>query len=300
MAVATPAFLVDRLVKDYPGPQWNVRVRAVDGLSLRVPANCIYGLVGPNGSGKSTTIKALLGLARPAAGRLEVWGRPAGDRETRRRLGYLPEGPFYPRQLTGRELARLHGLLGGLDGAAAERRAQELLERVGLAEAADRKLAGYSKGMLQRVGLAQALVHDPDTLILDEPTAGVDPVGVAEIAQLIRDLKAEGKTILLCSHLLAHVERLCDEVAVLARGRLMASGPLESLAEADGKRTVLVSELDEAQAARMRELAAEWGARASPALPRGGLEGLLLRLLEREKEREPESGSPAAGRKAGQ
>ena len=222
-------------MKDFAVGLRGLRLRAVDHVSLAVRPGEVFGLLGPNGSGKSTTIKLLLGLLEPTAGECTIFGAPSGKVEARRDVGYLPEAPNFYRFLTGRELVTFYGRMCGLAGAALRERVDEVIALVGLAGAADRRVGTYSKGMLQRIGLAQALVHDPRLLILDEPTAGVDPVGSAEISELILALKARGKTVLITSHLLGQIEELCDRVAILDRGRLVAEGRVADLAGDQGR-----------------------------------------------------------------
>ncbi|MGH8020726.1 MAG: ABC transporter ATP-binding protein [Opitutaceae bacterium] len=229
--------------KEFPVLLRGVRLRAVDRLSLEVAEGQIYGLLGPNGSGKSTTIKILLGLLPPTAGTCEVFGGAPSKIETRAQVGYLPEAPDYHRFLTGRELVDLHARLSGVAARRRRDRTAEVIAWVGLEDAADRRVGTYSKGMLQRIGLAQALVHDPRLLILDEPTAGVDPLGTAEIARLIQKLRAAGKTILLSSHLLAQVEGICDRVAILHRGRLIFESAVAGLAAGSNADALLVENL---------------------------------------------------------
>ncbi len=256
-----PAIEIRHLTKDYPLAGGRQRVRAVDDLSLCIRPGEVFGLLGPNGSGKSTTLKALLGLLTPTLGECRLAGLPGSDPAAHRAVGYLPEAPYFPRFLSGRELLRFHARLAGLPRAGREERIASGLERVGLARAADRRIATYSKGMLQRVGLAQALVAEPSILILDEPTAGVDPVGAAEIAALVREQKARGRTVLLCSHLLGQIEEVCDRVAILHRGRLLAEGTLDDLLGCPGRRSLVVENLPEEEFAAFGRWLAERGGR---------------------------------------
>ncbi len=254
-----PAIEIRRLTKDYPLPGGRQRLRAVDDLSLSVTPGQIYGLLGPNGSGKSTTLKALLGLLQPTVGECFLGGVPGGNPAAHRSIGYLPEAPYFPRFLTGRELLRFHAKLCGLPKVGREEHLAALLARVGLANAGDRRVGSYSKGMLQRIGLAQALVSDPPILILDEPTAGVDPVGAADIAALVLEQKARGKTVLLCSHLLTQIEEICDRVAILHRGRLLAEGTLDELLGRCGRQSLVVENLPAQELAAFREWLGERG-----------------------------------------
>lgn len=272
----TPAISIDSLTKDFRIPGATQRLRAVDALSLTVESGGIYGLLGPNGSGKSTIIKVILGLLNPSAGACSVFGIPSSDPWARQRVGYLPEAPYFQRFLTGRELLEYFGSLSGVSRAKARDRIELLLERVGLEDAGDRRVGSYSKGMLQRIGLAQALIGDPALLILDEPTAGVDPVGAADIAALITELKGEGKTILLCSHLLSQVEAVCDRVAIMGKGRLLREGPVDTLTRQPATDAIRVDGLSEAARGELERWVAERGGGVSP-LSRS-LEDLFLEL----------------------
>ncbi len=236
-SVTAPAVELRGLVKDFPIGLRGVKLRAVDKLDLRVEAGQVFGLLGPNGSGKSTTIKIILGLLEPTQGSAAVFGLPPGEIASRVDVGYLPESPNFYRHLTGRELVRFYARICGLGGDSLAARVHEVVTLVGLNEASDRRVGTYSKGMLQRIGLAQALVHDPRLVILDEPTAGVDPIGSAEISELILQLKARGKTVLITSHLLGQIEEICDRVAILDRGRLMLEGAVSELVGAAGTAT---------------------------------------------------------------
>jgi len=192
---------------------------AVADLSLTIPRGQIFGFLGPNGAGKTTSVKMLLALVAPSGGAGTVLGAPIGDCEVRRRIGFLPEHFRFHECLTGRELLRFHGRLYGLRGAPLERRIDALLARVDLVDAAARPLREYSKGMVQRIGLAQALVNDPDLVFLDEPTSGLDPLGRLLVRDLLRDLRARGTTVFLNSHLLGEVEATCDRVVFVKQGR---------------------------------------------------------------------------------
>lgn len=217
------------MTKDFSLGMGPVKLRAVEDLSLKIRSNEIYGLLGPNGSGKSTTLKVLLGLLEPSAGSCEIFGRPSSDVRSRESVGFLPEAPYFYRFLSGYELVRFYARICQVDSSEREDRVRDVIDLVGMSEAAHRRVGTYSKGMLQRIGLAQALVHDPQVVILDEPTAGVDPIGSAAIAEIILELKRRGKTVLLCSHLLAQVEGVCDRIAIMNRGRLVMEGKVEDL-----------------------------------------------------------------------
>lgn len=272
-----PAIAVRGLTKDYPVNLRGLKLRAVDELTLAVPENSIYGLLGPNGSGKSTTIKALLGLVTPTRGTCAIFGRDSVSVESRRNVGYLPEAPYFHRYLSGRELVMFYARLCGLERRRRRERVAEVIAWVGLEAAADRRVGTYSKGMLQRIGLAQALVHDPRLLILDEPTAGVDPVGSADMARLIVSLKAQGKTVLISSHLLAQIEDICDRVAILDRGRLVLEGRVQDLVADKGRQSFVVEGASATLTAELRTFLEQRGARlVAVQTPRTTLDRVFL------------------------
>ena len=217
------------------------RAHALRGLDLAVRSGEVFGLLGPNGSGKSTTMKLILGLLRPTRGTATVLGARPDDVRAKARIGYLPEeSPFYPH-LTAEETLAFYGRLFSLPGAEIRRRSADLLRLVGLERDRHRRVGVFSKGMLRRIGLAQALINEPSLLILDEPTAGMDPLGAREFKDLILDLKKAGKTVVLSSHLLGEVEDICDRVAVLHQGSLLALGELSTLL-ADDRRTQIITD----------------------------------------------------------
>lgn len=219
-ATGTWAVELRAFAKSYRSDWTGGRVHAVQSLSLRLAPGQVLGLLGPNGSGKSTTLKALAGLLAPTAGECLIGGHPAGSDAARESVGYLPESPVFAPHLTGREfLAYCAGLSGVTAG-----RVAEVLVWSGLADAAERRLTTYSKGMTQRIGLAQAMLHDPAVVLLDEPAGGLDPEGRLLLGRLIRDLAARGKAVVFSSHLLAQAEELCDQIAILGQGRLLAAG----------------------------------------------------------------------------
>jgi ABC-2 type transport system ATP-binding protein len=198
-------------------------------LSLSVREGEIFGFIGTNGAGKTTTIKLALGLLYPDGGTIRLFGRDGGRAGARRRLGFLPENPYFYDYLTGYEFLDFHARLFGIPAAARRRRAMELLERVGLANRGDRQLRLYSKGMLQRIGLAQALIGDPDLVLLDEPMSGLDPIGRREVRDIILDLKARGRTVFFSTHILSDTEMICDRIGMLVRGSLKAVGAIDDL-----------------------------------------------------------------------
>ena len=291
VASAVPAIELRGLIKDFSVGLRGVKLRAVDDLSLRVPAGQVFGLLGPNGSGKSTTIKIILGLLEPTAGGCRVFGLPSTQVEARVDVGYLPESPYFYRHLSGRELVRFYARICGLGGAKVAPRVAEVIDWVGLTEAADRLVGTYSKGMLQRIGLAQALVHDPRLVILDEPTSGVDPVGAAAISELILQLKAQGKTVLITSHLLTQIEEICDRVAILDRGRLILEGAVCDLVGRAQRQALIVEKLSPSE---LQELRGWLGLRGrtleAVAVPRARLDQIFLERVGRGEAKNPEGG----------
>jgi len=239
-AAVTPAVEISHLTKVFPVPLRRERVVAVRDVSLVVQPGEVYGLLGPNGSGKSTTLKVVLGLVTPTRGGAKVFGRDTTDVRSREQVGFVPENPYFYKFLTGEETIRFYGKLCGMGGKVLRDRIGELLQLVGMEDARHRRVGGYSKGMLQRIGLAQALVQEPRLLVLDEPTAGVDPVGSREIRDLINRLKERGITILLTTHLLEQVQEVCDRVAILARGSMVREGPLDDLLSIDNQTEILL------------------------------------------------------------
>ena len=233
------AIAVQGLTKVYKGALGD-RVEAVKDLDLRVDTGEILGFIGPNGAGKTTTIKILLGLLFPTSGSAQVLGKPAGDIEAKRRISYLPESPYFYEHMSGCELLDFYCRLFRMDAGARKQKIADLLDRVGLADDGRRSLRQYSKGMLQRIGIAQALINDPDLLFFDEPTSGLDPIAHKDIQDLILSLREQGKTVFLSSHQLSDVERVCDRVAIINRGKLVRVGTLDELLHA-GRTVVTVS-----------------------------------------------------------
>ena len=249
------AVTVSGLTKVFPVPFHREPVVAVRNLDLRIEPSEVYGLLGPNGSGKSTTLKIILGLVSPTRGRTEIFGRDSSLVESREAVGFLPENPYFYKYLTGEETLRFFGKLCGLSGSRLRERADQLLELVGLTNVRDRRLSTYSKGMLQRIGLAQALIHEPKLVVLDEPTAGVDPAGSRDIRNLIVDLKRRGITVLLSSHLLAQAQEICDRVGILANGVLVREGRLEELIAIENQTELILENASDALVDRINTLA---------------------------------------------
>src|SRR5947208_8559559 len=249
------AVTVSGLTKVFPVPFHREPVIAVRNLDLRIEPGEVYGLLGPNGSGKSTTLKIILGLVSPTRGRTEIFGRDSSLVESREAVGFLPENPYFYKYLTGEETLRFFGKLCGLSGSRLRERADQLLELVGLTNVRSRRLSTYSKGMLQRIGLAQALIHEPKLVVLDEPTAGVDPAGSCDIRNLIVDLKRRGITVLLSSHLLAQAQEICDHVGILANGVLVREGRLEELIAIENRTELVLENASDALVDRINALA---------------------------------------------
>src|SRR5471032_1209848 len=234
------------LTKDFTDIWGRPTVRSLDNLTMEVRRGEVFGLLGPNGAGKTTTIKLILGLIFPTSGTVRVLGADPQDIYTKQKIGYLPEESYLHRYLNAEETLDFYGRLFDLPGDVRRKRAAELIDRVGLTHARRRPLKEYSKGMVRRVGLAQCLINDPELILLDEPTSGMDPIGSREIKDLILDLKKQGKTVLLSSHLLGDVEDVCDRVAMLYRGRLQLEGRVNDLLEMGDVTEIEVQGLNDA------------------------------------------------------
>ena len=211
------------------------RVEAVRGASFRVNRGEIFGLLGPNGAGKTTTIKAILRLIFPTEGEIRLFGRSADDREAARRVGYMPENPYIYQYLKPLEFLDLCGRLVGLSKSERQARSEEMIDKVGLRHAVDRPIGKFSKGMMQRIGLAQALLHDPELLVLDEPMSGLDPIGRKEVRDLLVEQRERGKTLLFTSHILSDVELLCDRIVIMQQGKITSEGQVHDLLETAGR-----------------------------------------------------------------
>lgn len=278
------AIRTERLTKKYALDWRRGKLLALDRLNLRVAEGEVYGLLGPNGSGKSTTLKLVLDLVTPTDGAAWIFDIPCRKVASRLHVGFLPENPYFYRYLTGAETLQFYGRLCGLGGAALKKRIDELIELVGLTRARDRRLAGYSKGMLQRIGLAQALIHDPKLLLLDEPTAGVDPIGSKDIRDLILQLKKMGKTVLLSSHLLAQVQDVCDRIGVLNLGKLILEGSVDRLISDQRRLNITVQDLPESGRGKVEEaVRAAGGKLVSVEHPQTTLEALFLEALSKDE-----------------
>lgn len=277
--MSLPAVQIENISKTFPVPLRRQRVQAVRSLSLAVQPGEVYGLLGPNGCGKSTTLKVLLGLVTPDSGRALIFGKDSREYRSRRDVGFLPENPYFYKFLTAAETLAFYGKICGLSGKNLRVRIDELLDLVGLHDARDRRVGGFSKGMLQRIGLAQALIQDPGLLVLDEPTAGVDPAGSHQIRDLILDLKKRGKTVLLTSHLLEQVQEICDRVGIMARGGMIREGSLEDLVRVKNQTEFVIENATPELAGQIQNLVAGSSARlVSTRQPERSLEDLFLEL----------------------
>jgi len=285
------------LVKVFSDFWMRAKARAVDGIEFSIRRHEIFGLLGPNGSGKSTTIKLILGLLRKSSGRLVVLGRDPSDVAIKRRIGYLPEESYMYRFLDARETLDYYGRIFGLGAATRRRRVDELIEMVGLGNAAHRPVGEYSKGMTRRLGIAQALINDPEFLILDEPTSGLDPIGTRQVKDLLLDLKRRGKTILLSSHLLGDVEDVCDRMVILYGGRIRAEGTSEELLRDTAHTMIKTGRLHEGT---LKEIEKILGAREGFGIdrvenPRQRLEDLFLQIVERARQEQIATSGAGAG-----
>jgi ABC-2 type transport system ATP-binding protein len=275
------------LTKDFTDIWGRPTVRALENLNLTIRRGEIFGLLGPNGSGKTTTIKLMLGLIFPTAGVVRVLGADPRDVNAKQRIGYLPEESYLHRFLNAEETLDFYGRLFDLPREVRRERAAALIERVGLQHARRRLLGEYSKGMVRRVGLAQCLINDPELIMLDEPTSGMDPIGSREIKDLILDLKKQGKTVLLSSHLLADVEDVCDRIAMLYRGRLQLEGSVAGLLETGDVTEVAVRGLSDAALSELKgTVEGQGGEVVGAKRRRERLEALFLKVVERERGRQ--------------
>ena len=289
-----------RLTKVFKDFWLRDRARALDSVSFEIRSGEIFGLLGPNGSGKSTAIKIMLGLLRPTRGRVVVFGKPPTNVKVKKRVGFLPEESYLYGFLNARETLDYYGKLFELDSKTRRRRTDELLEMVGLTHVQHRPVNEYSKGMQRRIGIAQALINDPDFLILDEPTTGLDPIGTRQIKDLILELGRRGKTVLLSSHLLADVEDVVDRMVILYGGKIRGEGTSDELLSAVGKTTIQTDVLDEETIAEIDKLirARSGGERAisSVSHPRRKLEELFLSIVEQaRRERSETAGAEHGG-----
>jgi len=268
------------------------KILAVDNLDLKVRYNEVFGLLGPNGSGKTTTLKMLLSLLHPTKGRAVVLGGDTRDPKITARIGFLPEESYLYKYLNARETLDFYGRLFGLSSKVRRIRIDALLEMVGLETVANRPVGTFSKGMARRIGLAQALINDPDLLILDEPTTGLDPIGTRQIKDLILQLAWRGKTILLCSHLLADVEDICDRIAILYGGRLQTQGRVKELLQQTDKTQITTGRLSEDALAQIRRIVHAEHHNCETISPLDKLESFFIRIVNKARRRaQPTSGA---------
>ena len=294
--VVVRAVGLTKVFKDFWG---RPKARAVDNVDFEIRRGEIFGLLGPNGSGKSTTIKMLLGLPYPSKGHVTVFNQSPRDVSTKARIGYLPEESYLYRYLNPGETLDFFGSLFRLDSADRRNRTEQLIEMVGLNQARSRTVGEFSKGMQRRIGIAQALVNDPDLVILDEPTAGLDPLGCREVKDLIMALARRGKTVILSSHLLADVEDVCDRVVIYYGGRIHAQGPLhELLARPDQVRITAPIVSREATERALAALRAEAGDKVRLDNPTQNLEGYFLEVVERARAKGDTSGATSGNKVA--
>ena len=272
-----------KIYRDFWGRQ---KVRALKALDLQIHRGEVFGLLGPNGSGKTTTMKLLLGLLFPTSGEVNILGRPAGDVSKNERIGYLPEESYLYRFLNAEETLDFYGRLFKMSGPVRRQRVSQLISMVGLESAKKRQLREYSKGMTRRIGLAQALINDPDLVILDEPTSGLDPIGTRNMKDLILRLKEEGKTVIMCSHLLADVQDVCDRIGILYQGELKELGSVDDLLKVSDETEIRVSGLSESAKEKIKAVIAEENAELLfCGSPTTSLEKLFLDIIQESEAR---------------
>ena len=289
MEYAVETFSLTKIFSDWWGRS---KVYAVDDLNLQVRHNEIFGLLGPNGSGKTTTLKMLLGLLYPTKGRAVVLGGDGSDPKINDRIGFLPEESYLYRYLSARATLDFYGRLFDLPAKVRKMRIEALLDMVGLKAMASRPVGTFSKGMARRIGLAQALINDPDLLILDEPTTGLDPIGTRQIKDLILQLAKRGKTILLCSHLLADVEDVCDRIAILYGGRIQSEGRVKQLLQQTSKKQITTSSISDTAVERIKQIVTDEQAECTITTPMDRLETFFIKTVAAaQKQLKPTSGA---------
>ncbi|EDL60209.1 ABC transporter ATP-binding protein [Gimesia maris] len=277
---------ISNLTKIYRDFWGRKKVRALNSLSLEVKKGEIFGLLGPNGSGKTTTLKLLLGLLFPSEGEITVLGQPASNVEKNERIGYLPEESYLYRFLNAEETLDFYGRLFKMSAQERRERSAELIEKVGLGHAKRRQLKEYSKGMTRRIGLAQALINNPDLVMLDEPTSGLDPLGTDDMKRMIVELKEQGKTVLMCSHLLADVQDVCDRIAILYGGELKVMGRVDDLLKEQEETQILTSKLSDEAIKEIEQVVAKHNGKVDTIdHPTATLESLFLKTVQESKER---------------
>jgi ABC-2 type transport system ATP-binding protein len=290
-----PVIQIRNLTKTYRDFWGRKKVQALNSLSLEVNKGEVFGLLGPNGSGKTTTMKLLLGLLFPTEGEISILGKPASDVSKNERIGYLPEESYLYRFLNAEETLDFYGRLFDISAEERKERTNKLIEMVGLQHARRRQLKEYSKGMTRRIGLAQALINDPDLVLLDEPTSGLDPEGSQDMKKLINDLRDKGKTVVMCSHLLADVQDVCDRIAILYGGELKELGRVEDLLKEQHETQLVTSHLDDAAVDEIKAVLDKHGASLKTCgHPTSSLEDLFMKTVQRSKDRPGQRYIPSA------
>ena len=289
-----PVIQIRNLTKIYRDFWGRKKVQALNSLSLEVNKGEVFGLLGPNGSGKTTTMKLLLGLLFPTEGDISILGKPASDVSKNEKIGYLPEESYLYRFLNAEETLDFYGRLFDISAEERKQRTNELIEMVGLQHARRRQLKEYSKGMTRRIGLAQALINNPDLVLLDEPTSGLDPEGSQDMKKLIENLRDQGKTVVMCSHLLADVQDVCDRIAILYGGELKELGRVEDLLKEQHETQFVTSHLDDTAVDEIKAVLDKHGASLKTCgHPTSSLEDLFMKTVQRSKDRPGQRYIPA-------
>ena len=290
-----PVIQIRNLTKIYRDFWGRKKVQALNSLSLQVNKGEVFGLLGPNGSGKTTTMKLLLGLLFPTEGEISILGKPAWDVSKNEKIGYLPEESYLYRFLNAEETLDFYGRLFDISAEERKQRTNELIEMVGLQHARRRQLKEYSKGMTRRIGLAQALINNPDLVLLDEPTSGLDPEGSQDMKRLIENLRDQGKTVVMCSHLLADVQDVCDRIAILYGGELKELGRVDDLLKEQHETQFVTSHLDDTAVDEIKAVLDKHGASLKTCgHPTSSLEDLFMKTVQRSKDRPGQRYIPAA------